>query len=655
MKFIKLHIITILFILISVSLTVGYGFYSKSLGYSSSVATSEPGLLIFSVASSDENNTEFLSGTKEKVSTSNGINLTSDVDFNIKNSSSSSITITYTIINQSSGSYTYNGYEFSNDATLTGLPVPYVEGITQGDVLAPYQTKTVTVTYYYNSNVTSTTLVSTVNKFKFLTGSQSVAISSINGSVTYTSYDPATKIGVFSVTMTNNYDSSVRYNLTSNNSNVSLVNSMGTSTTYSYSLGLGESKTVTIYLLYSTNVRETTDIILTTHDGDTYIISDDLSIIYKDSVLNGAIPSIASDLIPVTIGTDGVVTYANETEEWYNYTNKTWANAVKLISSPSTTYNVGTTINASDISAYFVWIPRYKYELWNAGVNDLDATPSVSVPFQINITFENKNTTPSTGSTNGTYLTHPAFTTFGSNGFWVGKFETTGSISSITVLPNSPSLTNVSVGNFFTNMYNYSRSDDSHMLKNTEWGAIAYLTYSAYGRSDEVSINNDSTITTGCGGATTTAASVTTCTNAYGSLSTNVYPQSTTGNISVVFDMSGGAYEYVSGYMSGDMGSSGLDISSYDAKYYDVYATGSTNTSFNNRILGDATGELRTITNHRTAWYNDYAYFVQATYSWFRRGGQFDEGENAGIMNFYRHSGSANSSRSARLALTIAS
>jgi len=212
MKFIKLHIITILFILISVSLTVGYGFYSKSLGYSSSVATSEPGLLIFSVASSDENNTEFLSGTKEKVSTSNGINLTSDVDFNIKNSSSSSITITYTIINQSSGSYTYNGYEFSNDATLTGLPVPYVEGITQGDVLAPYQTKTVTVTYYYNSNVTSTTLVSTVNKFKFLTGSQSVAISSINGSVTYTSYDPATKIGVFSVTMTNNYDSSVRYN-----------------------------------------------------------------------------------------------------------------------------------------------------------------------------------------------------------------------------------------------------------------------------------------------------------------------------------------------------------------------------------------------------------------------------------------------------------
>ena len=42
----------------------------------------------------------------------------------------------------------------------------------------------------------------------------------------------------------------------------------------------------------------------------------------------------------------------------------------------------------------------------------------------IEIEFETKDTTPSTGSNNGEWLTHPAFTSFNSNGFWVGKFET---------------------------------------------------------------------------------------------------------------------------------------------------------------------------------------------------------------------------------------
>ncbi|HOB26255.1 MAG TPA: hypothetical protein PKG93_03825, partial [Bacilli bacterium] len=59
---------------------------------------------------------------------------------------------------------------------------------------------------------------------------------------------------------------------------------------------------------------------------------------YKDTVLNGADPVLATDMLPVTIANDGVVTYADTTKEWYNYTNKTWANAVKLIASPSKTY-----------------------------------------------------------------------------------------------------------------------------------------------------------------------------------------------------------------------------------------------------------------------------------------------------------------------------
>ena len=42
---------------------------------------------------------------------------------------------------------------------------------------------------------------------------------------------------------------------------------------------------------------------------------------------------------------------------------------------------------------------------------------------EIEIVFENKDAEVSTGSTYGTWLTHPAFTSFDSNGMWVGKFE----------------------------------------------------------------------------------------------------------------------------------------------------------------------------------------------------------------------------------------
>jgi len=82
---------------------------------------------------------------------------------------------------------------------------------------------------------------------------------------------------------------------------------------------------------------------------------------YKESILNGADPVLPDDLIPVTIANNGTVTYANTSSEWYNYENKTWANAIRLIYNPSKKYSVGDAISESDISAYFVWIPRYKY------------------------------------------------------------------------------------------------------------------------------------------------------------------------------------------------------------------------------------------------------------------------------------------------------
>src|SRR5574344_226752 len=306
---------------------------------------------------------------------------------------------------------------------------------------------------------------------------------------------------------------------------------------------------------------------------------------YKDTVLNGADPVLGSDMLPVTIADDGVVTYADTTTEWYNYTNKTWANAVKLIASPSKTYKTGDTISEADIETYLVWIPRYKYELWNVGVTDVTSS---QVPKTIPITFESKSATKSTGSTDGTYLTHPAFT-FGStelNGIWVSKFEVTGSTSAITSKPNVNSLRSTTVGSFWNALKSYDTSDTSHMMKNTEWGAVAYLSASIYGKNSEILKNNNSSYLTGCGGVSSSTSGSSSCLNQFGTVV--AYPQSTTGNISGIFDMSGGTWEYMAACASGYIGSSGLTLDTINSNsaYFDLYNIASSSTSYNYRILG---------------------------------------------------------------------
>src|SRR5574344_1952123 len=372
---------------------------------------------------------------------------------------------------------------------------------------------------------------------------------------------------------------------------------------------------------------------------------------YKDPILNGADPVLPDDLLPVIIDSNGIVTYVNKNGTWYNYENKMWANAIKLMGSPSKTYKEGDIISESDISAYFVWIPRYKYELWNVGVSDVTSS---QVPKTISITFESKSATKSTGSTDGTYLTHPAFT-FGTtelNGIWVSKFEVTGSTSAITSKPNVNSLRSTTVGSFWNALKSYDTSDTSHMMKNTEWGAVAYLTASAYGKNSEVYINNDSNYITGCGGTTASAASTTTCTNAYASVTS--YPQSTTGNISGIFDMSGGTWEYMAACASGYIGSSGLTLDTINSNsaYFDLYNIASSSTSYQYRILGDATGEMGPIVNYISSWYGNRAYFVNSSNSWFGRGGGYNGPGYDGIFYFDIDTGTIHGAIGSRMVLS---
>ena len=131
----------------------------------------------------------------------------------------------------------------------------------------------------------------------------------------------------------------------------------------------------------------------------------------------------------------------------------------------------GSTIALNKVLAYYVWIPRYKYKIFTDIENlvdngSIDISNYQNKASEIDIVFEDKETTKSSGSTKGSYLTHPAFT-FGSeelNGIWVGKFETTGTAASPTILPGDTSLKsqNVSMQFLTSQKLNYGTNKESN-------------------------------------------------------------------------------------------------------------------------------------------------------------------------------------------------
>ncbi len=406
--------------------------------------------------------------------------------------------------------------------------------------------------------------------------------------------------------------------------------------------------------------------------------------IYTESILNGTDPVLSDNLIPVTLENDGTVHKASIYDDWYSYEQKLWANAVVLLDE-TVTYENGEVIPEENIESYFVWIPRYKYKIFNDTVYT-GLTTIEDRAQEIEIEFENKDTAISNGTTTGSWLTHPAFTSFDSNGFWVGKYESSyqGATSTETAQVNSSDSTklqikpdvyswrNITVGNAFKVSYDYLREDESHMIKNMEWGAVAYLQHSKYGSMTSVRTNNHASYKTGYAsvveptrGPNTNYVSIPE--NANGTTSdvtqpynTEIgYTASTTGNISGIYDISGGAWEYVMGYninASAVGGSSGLTDfysdffknSKWD-KYYDKYTNSvADNTRYESGLFGDATREmgpfdsvvdLDSFARNRTSWYGDYASFVYTVYPWFARGGDWGHGVLSGAFAFSRDTG----------------
>ena len=221
-----------------------------------------------------------------------------------------------------------------------------------------------------------------------------------------------------------------------------------------------------------------------------------------------------------------------------------------------------------------------------------------------------------------------------------------------------------------------SNSTDSHLIKNSEWGAVAYLAQSKYGLNEtyiyinNVNLNNTTKsvyAVTGCAGATKDASSVaTTITELNNRTASGVYvwtqksgtKASTTGTIYGIYDMSGGAWERTAGLVNNGnanlarYGQSLLNTlnNGKSSKYVTVYQQDSSvdkdganintaseaNWKVNTKIYGDGIRETSTAGTGKTSWYTDYSYFPAVDYPFSLRGGGLWSGEGAGLFCFHR-------------------
>ena len=382
---------------------------------------------------------------------------------------------------------------------------------------------------------------------------------------------------------------------------------------------------------------------------------------YMDSVLPSA-PKISDGMIPVKWnGTNWIKTTTMDSE-WYDYANKKWANVVL----GDATFD-GDILNESESYSMLVWIPRYAYQITSMYHQSGTTAGNVNIEF-VDTKNQNKSKTRtysetypsySTGSGMSSYVVHPAFN-YGTNklsGFWMGKFETSSKEGNSGLTDNSTTKTvqiragveswaRIRVDLAFTvcielnkkgNPYGLNTDDkivDPHMVKNTEWGAVAYLSQNKlYGKGEEVWMNP--TYITGKAGTSVNDK------DDHGISYQNGQQASTTGNITGVYDMNGCKYEYTASYVKGAVSDDNLTDAA--SKYKDVYNSYEDTTPKNNKY-GDAIYETSSSDSNSMSWYSDYSMFVDNNFPYFKRGAYYDDPSQAGVFGFSYCDGDADDS-----------
>ncbi len=233
------------------------------------------------------------------------------------------------------------------------------------------------------------------------------------------------------------------------------------------------------------------------------------------------------------------------------------------------------------------------------------------------------------------------------------------------------------------NIYGLTSDTDSHLMKNSEWGAVAYLSQSEYGSNNaNVYINN---ITLDSGGNARTSdkgktgvesvyavtgvtssakngieikADITNINNTTGNTPSTegVYTwnqrtgqeASSTGTIYGIYDLNGGLAEKVASYVANNNESlskngtnfAGGTSSQYVKAYKSGESSGQSNYSINSKVYGDAISETSKETGNSSSWFQDASIYPQGEKPFFTRGGNWSEEESAGIFNYEKDDGS---------------
>ena len=304
-------------------------------------------------------------------------------------------------------------------------------------------------------------------------------------------------------------------------------------------------------------------------------------------------PKITQGMIPVKWNGTNWQVCSQDDNEWYSYKDKKWANIMLSDGKyKSDTVNVEQVVKDDELGSMYVWIPRYAYTVDNT-------SKKMNVTFVKGNTNEGVNgetfTTDESVDTKTTKLVHPGFNLGGTalTGIWVAKFEASGTDKNgnavgnasstsneeqyhpdeTTIaksLPNKISWRHITIGESEKRSMDITTTDkdkfginytSSHLIKNSEWGTVAYLSYSEYGSVPQINgvgslVSNSHwyDMYTGQGPKSNGNESWYNYDAAHNYNTETGVLASTTGDTTGVYDMNGGAWERVAAYLDNGNG-----------------------------------------------------------------------------------------------------
>lgn len=321
-------------------------------------------------------------------------------------------------------------------------------------------------------------------------------------------------------------------------------------------------------------------------------------------------PKLATGMTPIKWnGTTWIDTIQTD-DEWYDYEERKWAN-VRL-----------------EDGSIFVWIPRYAYQItsgWHTSTRG-----NINIEFlkgTTNETYSQKIIDVEKVSGENKWLISPGFYWDSNNngkedigealtGLWVAKYEASNNNGKIQIKQGKQSWTSIDISDSFSYCVNMNQEEKSiyglstdktqvepHLMKNTEWGIVCYLTVSKYGNPN---ITSNNSYVTGNGGNSS----------------------STSGNETGIFDMNGGACEQVAAYInSNEQIDNDSKLVIADLKYKDIYEISQTNIDYDNyeynkTKYGDAIYEVSINSqNNNSLWNNGYMRYMSKDNPEVSRGG----------------------------------